>query len=131
MRVSGREGREEEGQSRAKRGMEETVRGKKKGMECDERKETYLKRKEERSLMKRACPDEVKKEGPMSRYLGIKIGLNIRETFIGRKLFTGVISIYRGYYDIAMFVLNAPRYAKEIRYHVKSEQGNGPREHVG
>jgi hypothetical protein len=31
MRVSGREGREEEGQSRAKRGMEETVRGKEKG----------------------------------------------------------------------------------------------------
>lgn len=54
------------------------------------------------------------------------------ETAIQMKKNYSAIMIFIGMKGLfSMFVLNAPRYAREIKYHVKSEQGNGPKERVG
>jgi hypothetical protein len=42
-----------------------------------------------------------------------------------------ILLLHRGWREVAMFVLNAQRYARETTYHVRSEKGNGPRERVG
>ena len=51
--------------------------------------------------------------------------IQMRKNYSAIMIFTGIERLF------SMFVLNAPRYARETRYHVKSEQGNGPRERVG